>query len=308
MLTGVRAIDGLLTCGVGQRVGLFAGSGVGKSTLLGEIARNCQSTRNVIVLVGERGREVAPFVEDYLGEEGMDRSVVVVSTCDQPPQMRVRAVRTGMTIAHDFRSQGHDVLFLLDSMTRMAMAQREVGLSLGEPPTNRGYTPSVFQLIANVLEQLGNSDVGSVTAIVTVLVEADDMHDPIADSVRSVSDGHIVLDRALADLGHFPAINVGASHSRVYRDVARPAHQLAAQRVRQILATHKRVEDLVQAGAYEPGASVETDRAIALLPHVHEFLKQGLEETQSFDRTLHQLEQLAPCVAERRQALAARFT
>lgn len=294
MVTGVRAIDGLLTCGIGQRLGLFAGSGVGKSTLLGEIAKNCQSTRNVIVLVGERGREVAPFVEDCLGANGLARSVVVVSTCDQPPQMRVRAVRTGMTIANDFRSQGHDVLFLLDSMTRMAMAQREVGLSLGEPPTNRGYTPSVFQLIANVLEQLGSSDVGSVTAIVTVLVDGDDMNDPIADSVRSVADGHIVLDRELAARGHFPAIDVGASLSRVFREVTDPNHQLAAQRVRQILATYARVEDLIQAGAYEAGASLETDRAIALVPRVEQFLRQSLDEkAEAFDVTLAQLQQLA---------------
>ncbi len=228
MLTGVRAIDGLLTCGVGQRLGLFAGSGVGKSTLLGEIARNCQSTRNVIVLVGEPGREVAPFIEDCLGSEGLARSVVVVSTCEQPPQMRVRAVRTAITMAHDFRSRGHDVLFLLDSMTRMAMAQREVGLSLGEPPTNRGYTPSVFQLIANVLEQLGSSQFGAVTAIVTVLVDGDDMNDPIADSVRSVADGHIVLDRAWLNEAIFPRLTSGPASAESF--ATSPAHRTSWRR------------------------------------------------------------------------------
>ena len=293
MVTGVRAIDGLLTCGIGQRLGLFAGSGVGKSTLLGEIAKNCQSSRNVIVLVGERGREVSPFIEDCLGADGLARSVVVVATCDEPPQMRVRAVRTAMTIAHDFRSQGHDVVFLLDSMTRMAMAQREVGLSLGEPPTNRGYTPSVFQLIANVLEELGSSDVGSITAIVTVLVDGDDMNDPIADCVRSVADGHIILDRSLAERGHFPAIHVGASLSRVFRDVTSADHQTAAQAVRQALAVYERVEDLIQAGAYEAGVSPVTDRAIALVPRIHTYLQQGLEEAVSFDETRRQLNQLA---------------
>ncbi len=229
LATGQKAIDSFLTIGVGQRVGLFAGSGVGKSTLLGEIAKYSNASSNVIVLVGERGREVRPFIEECLGPVGMSRSVVVVATSDETPLMRVRAVQTAITIADSLRDQGQSVLFLLDSLTRLAHAQREIGLILGEPPTSRGFTPSVFQLLASTLEQLGNNDHGSVTAIATVLVDADDMNDPIADSVRSIVDGHIVLDRKLAERGHFPAIDVLTSISRTFANVTTPQHQLAAE-------------------------------------------------------------------------------
>ena len=291
--TGIRAIDGVLTIGVGQRIGLFAGSGVGKSTLLGEIARQCHSDRNVVVLVGERGREVKPFVDDCLGPEGMERSVVVVTTSDQPPMMRVRSVETGIAIADGFRRDGHRVLLLLDSLTRLAMAQREVGLLLGEPPTSRGYTPSVFQLLATVLEQLGCSDRGSITAIATVLVDGDDMNDPVADSVRSIVDGHIVLDRQLAELDHYPAIDVSQSLSRVFNDITDPEHQKAARKLRAILATYKEAEDLIRAGAYEPGSSAEIDLARQLMPPLNRFLKQDLQQPCAFSETRNELLKLA---------------
>ncbi|MCA9226003.1 MAG: FliI/YscN family ATPase, partial [Planctomycetales bacterium] len=234
-VTGQRVIDGLLTLGKGQRVGLFAGSGVGKSTLLGEIAKSASSDLNVIALVGERGREVRPFLEECLGPEGLARSVVIVSTADQPPLLRIRATQTAVTIADHFRSHGADVLLLVDSLTRLAMAQREIGLLMGEPPSARGYTPSVFQMLSNVLEQLGTSAHGSITGICTVLVDGDDMDEPVADNVRAVVDGHIVLSRRLAERGHYPAVDVGASVSRTFREVTDPQHQSAARKVRAAL-------------------------------------------------------------------------
>ncbi len=291
--TGQRTVDGLLTLGVGQRVGLFAGSGVGKSTLLGEIAKYSNADHTVIALVGERGREVRPFIEDCLGTLGLSRSVVVVSTSDESPLMRVRAVQTAVTIADDFRRAGKNVLFFLDSVTRLAMAQREIGLSLGEPPTSRGYTPSVFQLMASVLEQLGNSDRGSITAIVTVLVDGDDLNDPVADSVRSIVDGHIVLSRELAERGMFPAIDVGQSVSRTFTEVTSEEHELAARKLRHVLATYYGSIDLIRAGAYEKGTAPEIDQALTLMPHLEVFLKQSINEHTTFNDTLAAMRLLA---------------
>jgi flagellum-specific ATP synthase len=292
-VTGQRAIDGMLTLGRGQRVGIFAGSGVGKSTLLGEIAKGSSSEVNVIALVGERGRELRPFIEDCLGTEGMERSVVVVATCEQPPIMRVRAVQTAITIADDFRSGGSHVLFMLDSITRLAMSQRELGLALGEPPTSRGYTPSVFQLLATVIERLGNDLNGSITGIITILVDGDDLDEPISDAARGLLDGHIVLDRRMAERGHFPAISVSQSISRVSRDVTTPEHQAAVRKVRAILATHAEMEDLIRIGAYSKGASPAVDRAVDLLPAITAFLKQDPDERTAFTDTSRTLERIA---------------
>lgn len=291
--TGQRAIDAFLTLGVGQRVGLFAGSGVGKSTLLGEIAKYSSADYNVIALVGERGREVRPFIEDCLGKRGMERSVVVLATAAESALMRVRAVQSAVTIANDLRQRGNNVLFMLDSLTRLAMAQREIGLSLGEPPTARGFTPSVFQLMASVLEQLGNNDRGSVTAIATVLVDADDMNDPIADSARAILDGHIVLSRALAERAHFPAIDVSASISRSFPDVTDKAHQQMAQKLRVAMSTFQRNADLIYAGAYQPGASREIDTAIQLMPRIEAVLRQDREDHTDFATTIQMFQALA---------------
>jgi flagellum-specific ATP synthase len=291
--TGQRAIDGLLTCGRGQRVGIFAGSGVGKSTLLGEIAKGAESDVNVIALVGERGREVRMFLEDSLGLDGLRRSVVVVATSDQSPLMRVQAAQTAVSIADRFRHQGKNVLLMLDSMTRVAMAQRELGLALGEPPSARGYTPSVFQLLATLVEQLGTSAHGSITGILTVLVEGGDMDEPVADTMRSLLDGHIVLDRKLAERGHFPAISVAQSVSRVAREVTDAKLQMAARAARAILATYADVEDLIRIGAYAKGSSPKVDRAIELIEPVERFLQQDVGESSTFEQTRGALEQIA---------------
>lgn len=292
-VTGQRVIDGLLTCGRGQRIGLFAGSGVGKSTLLGEIARHGVADVSVIALVGERGREVRPFLEDCLGADGLRRSVVVVATADETPLMRVRAVSTAITIADHFRRAGKHVLFLLDSLTRMATAQREIGLARGEPPTARGFTPSVFSLIASTLETLGNSETGSITGILTVLVDGDDFDEPITDAARSVLDGHVVLSRKLAEKGQFPAVDVGASISRVFRDITEAPHQDAARRIRAALATYEEVADLIQIGAYQKGSVARIDRAIELLPRIHEFLKQPVGAFSSWTETRERMSRLA---------------
>ncbi len=288
-VTGQRAIDSLLTIGRGQRVGLFAGSGVGKSTLLGQIARHASADLNVVVLVGERGREVVPFVQHSLGREGMAKSVVIVSTANESPLARVRAAESAMAIADWQRRQGKNVLLMLDSLTRFAMAQRDLGLMLGEPPTSRGYTPSVFQKLAVLLERMGNSDRGSVTGIITVLVEGDDMNDPIADSARSILDGHIVLTRKLANSGHFPAIDVLSSNSRLFLELSDPKHKLAAIAIRQILAKYDDVADLLQIGAYQKGVSPQTDLAIELYPLVCKFLQQELGQPLSFQQSLQDL-------------------
>ena len=282
-VSGQKTIDGLLTLGRGQRVGLFAGSGVGKSTLLGQIARHANADLNVVVLVGERGREVVPFVEHSLGKDGMAKSIVIVATANETALARVRAAESAMAMADWFRNRGKNVLLMLDSLTRFAMAQRDLGLMLGEPPTARGYTPSVL------LERMGNSDRGSITGIITILVEGDDMNDPIADSARSILDGHIVLTRKLANSGHFPAIDVLASNSRLFLELAEPKHKQAAICIRQILARYDDVVDLVQIGAYQKGVSAQTDLALELHPMVNQFLQQELDSPQHFEQTLEKL-------------------
>jgi flagellum-specific ATP synthase len=290
--TGQRVIDGLLTCGLGQRVGIFAGSGVGKSTLLGEIARGSEADVNVVALIGERGREVRPFLEDCLGLEGMRRSIVVVATCEETPLLRVRAAHTALALADHFRASGANVLFMLDSLTRLAMAQREIGLSLGEPPSARGYTPSVFQLLATTVERLGNAAVGGTTALLTVLVDGDDLDEPIADAVRSLVDGHICLDRKLAERGHYPAVDVARSISRVAHEIVTREHTLSARKLRAILATYAEVEDLLRIGAYVRGSSPPTDQAIELMPAVRAFLIQAAGERSSFAATTAALTKL----------------
>jgi flagellum-specific ATP synthase len=292
-VTGQRVLDGLLTCGQGQRIGIFAGSGVGKSTLLGEIAKGSQADVNVLVLVGERGREVRSFLEDCLGAEGLTRSVVVVATCDQAPLMRARAAQVAITMADYFRAQGAHVLFLLDSLTRLAMAQRELGLALGEPPSARGYTPSVFQVLANTVEPLGNAATGSITGILTVLVDGDDFDEPIADATRGLLDGHIVLDRRLAERGHYPAVNVARSISRVAREVTDAGHQQSARKLREILALYAEVEDLIRIGAYARGSNPQIDRAIELMPAVLEFLRQSIGEHATLAQTRERLDRIA---------------
>jgi flagellum-specific ATP synthase len=282
---GIRAINGLLTCGRGQRLGIFAGSGVGKSALLGMMSRYTRADVNVIALVGERGREVREFIERDLGPEGLARSVVVVATSDQPPLVRIRGAFFATTIAEQFRDRGHDVLLMMDSLTRVAMAQREVGLSVGEPPSARGYTPSVFTLLPRLLERAGQGPEGSITGLYTVLVEGDDMNEPIADTARSLLDGHIVLSRRLASEGHYPAIDVLASISRVMIDVSSPEQLEHARRVRAWLATHRDAEDLINIGAYAPGASATIDEAVARLPVIAQFLRQRLDEPATLAET-----------------------
>ncbi len=289
MSVGVRAIDGLITLGRGQRVGIMAGSGVGKSTLLGMIARNTEADINVIALVGERGREVREFIERDLGEEGLKRSVVVVATSDQPALVRIKGAMTGTAIAEYFRDQGLDVVLMMDSVTRFAMAQREVGLTIGEPPATRGYTPSVFAMLPKLLERSGTGAQGSITGIYTVLVDGDDMNEPIADAVRSILDGHIVLSRSIAAQNHYPAIDVLASVSRVMSEIAEPNHNRAAQKLRSILATYREAEDLINIGAYTTGNNVNIDQAIAKIEDVKAFLQQDVYEQMGIDETIQRL-------------------
>lgn len=291
--TGQKAIDGLLTIGVGQRMGLFAGSGVGKSTLLGQIARFSDSEINVVALIGERGREVLPFIRDTLGPEGMRKSVVIISTANESPLARTRAAESAVAIADWFRAQNKNVLLMLDSLTRFAMAQRELGLILGEPPTARGYTPSVFQKIAVLLEQMGNSERGAITGLLTVLVEGDDMNDPVADAARSILDGHIVLDRKLANAGHFPAIDVLQSTSRLFHELTDPDLIQDAICLRRILAQYQDVVDLLQVGAYQPGMVRETDIAIELYPRVIDFLRQPAAHPVPLAQTRDNVRQIA---------------
>jgi flagellum-specific ATP synthase len=281
---GVRAIDGLLTVGKGQRVGIFSGSGVGKSTVLGMIARNTSADVNVIALVGERGKEVRDFIERDLGEAGLKRSVVVVATSDQPALVRIKAAFVATRIAEFFRDQGLDVMLMMDSVTRFAMAQREVGLAIGEPTTTRGYTPSVFALLPKLLERAGTSDVGTITALYSVLVDGDDMNEPVADAVRSILDGHIVLSRALAAANQYPAIDVLASVSRVMVDVVPPSHQAAASAVRDLMATYREAEDLINIGAYVAGSNPRVDLALARIDSIKMFLRQGIYEASSFEQ------------------------
>ncbi len=290
--TGIRAIDGLLTVARGQRIGIMAGSGVGKSVLLGALARNAQSTVNVIALIGERGREVRDFVEKNLGAEGLARSVVVVVTSDQSPMERMKGAFTAMAIAEYFRDQGEDVLFLMDSVTRCAMAKREVGLAIGEPPTTKGYPPSVFGFLARLLERSGASDKGSITGFFTVLVEGDDMNDPIGDTVRSILDGHIVLSRKIASMNRYPAIDVQASLSRLMSDVASAGHKELAGRFRSLLATYEKAEDLINIGAYAKGSNPKIDEALSRIESMQEFLSQKAEASVSFADTLKHLERV----------------
>ncbi len=276
--TGVRAIDTLLACGRGQRMGIFSGSGVGKSTLLGMLARGCDAPISVVALVGERGREVREFIERDLGPEGLARSIVVVATSDDPPVLRLRAARTATAISEWFRDRGQDVLLLLDSLTRVALAQREVGLSANEPPTTRGFPPSVFSLLPRLLERTGAAEHASITSFYTVLVEGDDLHDPIADAVRGILDGHIWLSRALASRGHFPAIDILESVSRVMPAVVDELHLAAAAEAKEHLARAKEVEDLVQLGAYVRGQDTRTDTALDRMPRLEKLLRQRSDE------------------------------
>ncbi len=274
---GVRALDTLVPCGRGQRLGIFAGSGVGKSSLLGMIARSTSAQVNVICLVGERGREVREFIERDLGE-ALARSVVIVATSDQPALVRIRAAFTATAIAEYFRDSGHDVMLMMDSVTRFAMAQREVGLAIGEPPATRGYTPSVFALLPKLLERAGTSEHGSITALYTVLVDGDDMNEPIADAVRSILDGHVVLTRSLAHAGHYPAIDVLQSVSRLVGEIVSPEVQAAGQRLRTAMAAYREKEDLVSIGAYRSGTDPMLDSAIACRREIDGFLRQAVDE------------------------------
>lgn len=287
--TGVRAIDGFLTCGEGQRVGIFAGSGVGKSTTLGMIAREAQADVNVIALIGERGREVLDFLEKDLGEEGMKKSVIVVATSDKPALVRLKGAFTATAIAEYFRDQGKKVILMMDSVTRFAMAQREIGLAIGEPPATKGYTPSVFAMLPRLLERSGMSDKGSITAFYTVLVDGDDFNEPIADAVRGILDGHIVLSRALAAKNHFPAIDILSSISRLMNEIAEEQHKSSASLARDLLAVYRDSEDLINLGAYVKGTNKKIDMAIAYNDAINGFLKQGIKESINFNESLEQL-------------------
>lgn len=286
---GVKAIDGLLTVGKGQRVGIFAGSGVGKSTLMGMIARKSNADLNVIALIGERGREVKEFIEKELGEEGLSRSIVIVATSDQPALMRIKGAYCATAIAEYFRSHGKNVLLMMDSLTRFAMAQREIGLAVGEPPTTKGYPPSVFALMPQLLERTGTDPKGTITAFYTVLVDGDDLDEPISDTARGILDGHIVLDRELAQKGQYPAINILKSVSRVMNQVVQKDHLHAAVRFRSMLSKYTESEDLINIGAYKRGASAEIDEAIYHYPQMISYLKQSEHQAVSSETSVQQL-------------------
>ncbi|MCC6094096.1 MAG: FliI/YscN family ATPase [Eubacterium sp.] len=286
---GVKAIDGLNTIGKGQRIGIFAGSGVGKSTLMGMIAKNVKTDINVIALVGERGREVLEFVQKDLGEEGMKRTVLVAATSDQPSMMRLKCPLVATTIAEYFRDQGMDVLLMMDSLTRFAMAQREIGLSTGEPPIARGYTPSIYSEFPKLLERAGKFKRGSITGIYTVLVEGDDTNEPIADTVRGILDGHIVLSRTLAAQNHYPAIDIGASISRLMVELVSEEHQKLASRLRNLLSLYQKNADLIAIGAYKEGTNPSLDEAIRKYPLINKFLMQGTTESFSYEEMLQAL-------------------
>lgn len=297
LVTGIRAIDSLLPCGKGQRIGIFGGSGVGKSVLLGAMSRHNFADVSVIALVGERNREVRSFIEQDLGPEGMKRAVVVVATSDRPAPLRVRACFVALAVAEFFRDRGADVLLVMDSVTRLAMAQREIGLAAGEPPSQKGYTPSVFNLLPRVFERAGNFRRGSITGFFTVLVEGDDLNDPIADAVRAILDGHIVLSRRLAAAGHYPAIDVLNSVSRLAGDIMPPEHWRAAQRIREALAAYHQAEDLINLGAYVSGANPQLDAVLRARPRLLEFLRQPPQEKAPLEQTRAGLEQLASMLA-----------
>lgn len=298
---GVRAINALLTSGLGQRMGIMAGSGVGKSVLLGMMAKHARADVNVIALIGERGREVMEFMERDLGPEGLARSVVVVATSDQSPLLRMRGAFVATTVAEYFCAQGADVLLMMDSVTRFAMAMREVGLAIGEPPTTRGYTPSVFANLPKLLERAGSfRDRGSITGLYTVLVEGDDMNEPIADAVRSILDGHIVLSRDLAAKNHYPCVDILNSSSRVMRDIISPDHLKFAGKMREILATYKEAEDLINIGAYAKGSNAKIDYTLTRIDAVNEFLQQGMDEKVDLQTAVATMESL---VLDRRKEL-----
>ena len=289
---GVKAIDSLLTIGKGQRIGIFAGSGVGKSTLLGMIAKNVKADINVIALVGERGREVLEFMQKDLGEEGMRRSVLVVATSDQPAMLRMKCPSVATSIAEYFRDQGYDVLLMMDSLTRFAMAQREIGLAIGEPPVARGYTPSMYAEMPKLLERSGNFERGSITGVYTVLVEGDDTNEPIADTVRGILDGHIVLSRQLANSNHFPAIDVGASISRLMVEIVSPEHRQLASQLRDVMGVYQKNADLVSIGAYKAGTNPKLDHALQKMDAINGFLTQGIDESFSYEESLEELRRI----------------
>jgi flagellum-specific ATP synthase len=289
---GIKAIDGLLTCGQGQRLGIFAGSGVGKSTLLGMIARNTEAEVNVIALIGERGREVRDFLEKDLKNEGLERSVIIVATSDQPALLRIKGAMVATAIAEHFRDEGKSVLLMMDSLTRFAMAQREVGLAVGEPPVTRGYTPSVFAVLPKVLERAGNSEKGSITGLYTVLVDGDDFNEPISDAVRGILDGHIALSRELANSGHYPAIDVLPSVSRVMPDIASKEHLKMATRLKTLMAAYKDAKDLINIGAYHRGSNNDIDEAMEKMPAIVNFLQQETDESVGLNETLNGLREL----------------
>ena len=289
---GVKVLDGMLTCGRGQRIGIFAGSGVGKSTLLGMIARNTVADINVIGLIGERGREVKEFIENDLKEEGLKRSVLVIATSDQPALVRKKGALLATSIAEYFRDQGKNVILMMDSLTRFSMAQREVGLAIGEPPVTKGYPPSVFAELPKLLERAGNSDKGSITALYTVLVDGDDMNEPIADTVRGILDGHVVLSRAIANKNHYPAIDVLASVSRVMSSIMPKEHMLKVGKIRDLLATYKDSEDLISIGAYVRGSSKKVDMAIEKNDEINDFLKQGVYDKYTFDEIVNMVDNI----------------
>lgn len=291
--TGVRVLDGLLTCGVGQRMGIFAGSGVGKSVLLGMMARYTSAEINVIALIGERGREVNEFIERDLGPSGLARSVVIVATSDEPALVRVQAAMAATAVAEHFRNQGKNVLLMMDSLTRFAMAQREIGLAAGEPPTTKGYPPSVFALLPRLVERAGRSAKGSITAFYSVLVEGDDTNDPIADAVRGLIDGHCVLSRKIASRGHYPAVDLLESISRLMNDIVSAEHRQAAQTIRELLAVYRDHEDLISIGAYRSGANPLVDTAIAMRDEFQLYLRQAVEERSSVEQARRDLLALA---------------
>ena len=296
IVTGIRAIDTLIPCGTGQRMGIFGGSGVGKSTLLGSMARSSAAGVNVIALIGERNREVRAFIEHDLGSEGMKRSVVIVSTSDRPAPLRVRACFVALAIAEYFRDKGEDVLLVMDSITRLAMAQREIGLAAGEPPSQKGYTPSVFSLLPKVCERAGNFEHGSITGFFTVLVEGDDFNEPVSDAVRAILDGHIVLDRNLGAAGHYPAIQVLDSVSRLQSRLATAEQSDCARKIREALAIYRQSEDLINLGAYVAGSNPKLDAAIRSRIEIARFLRQGPAETSPLDETIRQMGVLAQMV------------
>jgi flagellum-specific ATP synthase len=289
---GIKAIDGLLTCGQGQRIGVFAGSGVGKSTLMGMIARNTTADVNVIALIGERGREVREFIENDLGEEGLSRSVLIVATSDKPALVRVKGALLATSVAEYFRDMGKNVVLMMDSLTRFSLAQREIGLAVGEPPVTRGYTPSVFAMLPRLLERAGNSADGSITGLYTVLVDGDDMNEPISDTVRGILDGHIILSRRLATQGQYPAIDVLGSLSRVMPNVIEGPHMAEARRFKEILATYYEAEDLIAIGAYAPGSNPAIDLSIKKLASFKSFLKQNVGDKIQYHEVLKELNEI----------------